>query len=164
MTANSLGMSTLDKNPQKQKCWKSFQTNLCNNVLKIMMGFHNILMKNYKGIHGRKKQTNQEQWKHNNSYLVEVNIDGLVQERHNSSALAMELRLSCINPSIWWIHYVQDVPYGIQDFGQHWFWSWLACCKALSSTSSLFVYSLKCKYCHIDDIFFIGWSRSCQNG
>ena len=26
-------------------------------------------------------------------------IDGLVQERHNSSALAMELRLSCINPS-----------------------------------------------------------------
>ena len=28
-------------------------------------------------------------------------FDGLVQERHNSSALAMELRLSCINPSIW---------------------------------------------------------------
>ena len=27
-------------------------------------------------------------------------IDGLVQERHNSSALAMELRLSCTNPSI----------------------------------------------------------------
>ena len=27
-------------------------------------------------------------------------IDGLVQERHNSSVLAMELRLSCINPSI----------------------------------------------------------------
>ena len=27
-------------------------------------------------------------------------IDGLVQERRNSSALAMELRLSCINPSI----------------------------------------------------------------
>ena len=26
-------------------------------------------------------------------------IDGLVQERCNSSALAMELRLSCINPS-----------------------------------------------------------------
>ena len=29
-----------------------------------------------------------------------AHIDGLVQERHNSSALAMELRLSCINPSI----------------------------------------------------------------
>ena len=28
-------------------------------------------------------------------------IDGLMQERRNSSALAMELRLSCINPSIW---------------------------------------------------------------
>ena len=27
-------------------------------------------------------------------------IDGLVQERRNSSAFAMELRLSCINPSI----------------------------------------------------------------
>ena len=25
--------------------------------------------------------------------------DGIVQERHNSSALAMELRLSCTNPS-----------------------------------------------------------------
>ena len=29
-----------------------------------------------------------------------VYIDGLMQERRNSSALAMELRLSCINPSI----------------------------------------------------------------
>ena len=29
-------------------------------------------------------------------------INGLVQERRNSSALAMELRLSCINPSIWY--------------------------------------------------------------
>ena len=31
-------------------------------------------------------------------------IDGLVQERRNSSALAMELRLSCINPSKWTTH------------------------------------------------------------
>ena len=29
-----------------------------------------------------------------------LNIDGLVQERHNSSALAMKLHLSCIN-SLW---------------------------------------------------------------
>ena len=29
-----------------------------------------------------------------------IHIDGLVQERHNSSALAMELHLSCTNPSI----------------------------------------------------------------
>ena len=31
---------------------------------------------------------------------IGVYIDGLVQERRNSSALAMELRLSCTNPSI----------------------------------------------------------------
>ena len=30
---------------------------------------------------------------------VKARIDGLVQERRNSSALAMELRLSCTNPS-----------------------------------------------------------------
>ena len=30
-----------------------------------------------------------------------IDLDGLVQERCNSSALAMELRLSCIDPSIW---------------------------------------------------------------
>ena len=30
-----------------------------------------------------------------------IHIDGLMQERRNSSALAMELRLSCTNPSIW---------------------------------------------------------------
>ena len=31
---------------------------------------------------------------------VEPNIDGLVQERRNSIANALELRLSCTNPSI----------------------------------------------------------------
>ena len=30
-------------------------------------------------------------------------IEGLVQERRNSSALAMELRLSCTNPSTWYV-------------------------------------------------------------
>ena len=29
-------------------------------------------------------------------------FDGFVQERHNSSVLAIELRLSCTNPSILW--------------------------------------------------------------
>ena len=29
-------------------------------------------------------------------------IDGLAQERNNSSALAMELRLSCTDPLIWY--------------------------------------------------------------
>ena len=37
--------------------------------------------------------------------FIEAYIDGLVQEKSNSSALAMELRLSCTNPSIyeWYI-------------------------------------------------------------
>ena len=34
------------------------------------------------------------------SMQSKVRVDGLVQERRNSSALAMELRLSCTNPSI----------------------------------------------------------------
>ena len=33
--------------------------------------------------------------------LVITRIDGLVQERRNSSALAMELRLSCTKPSMY---------------------------------------------------------------
>ena len=32
-------------------------------------------------------------------YIARLQDDGLVQERRNSSALAMEFRLSCINPS-----------------------------------------------------------------
>ena len=39
------------------------------------------------------------------SILHFTNINGLVQERYNSSALAMELCLSCTNPSICSIHY-----------------------------------------------------------
>ena len=34
---------------------------------------------------------------------MNADIDGLVQERRNSSALAMELRLSCTNSSIWYL-------------------------------------------------------------
>ena len=30
-------------------------------------------------------------------------IDGLVQERRNSSVLGMELHLSCTNPPIWYL-------------------------------------------------------------
>ena len=33
-------------------------------------------------------------------YLQVLHIDGLLQERRTSTALAMELRLSCTNPSI----------------------------------------------------------------
>ena len=41
------------------------------------------------------------------SYIIICNtrIDGLVQEGHNSIANALELRLSCTNPSIWWKFY-----------------------------------------------------------
>ena len=35
------------------------------------------------------------------SEVGQIQINGLVQERHNSIALAMELRLSCTNPSTW---------------------------------------------------------------
>ena len=34
------------------------------------------------------------------NFLKQPHIDGLVQEKSNSSALAMELRHSCTNPSI----------------------------------------------------------------
>ena len=34
-------------------------------------------------------------------------FDGLVQERRNSHALAMELHLSCTNPSTWCLYYVR---------------------------------------------------------
>ena len=44
-----------------------------------------------------------------NCYLeLLTHTDGLVQERCNSSALAMELLLSCTNPSIWWW---QPIPF-----------------------------------------------------
>ena len=36
-----------------------------------------------------------------NFKIYHLHIDGLVQEIHNSSALAMELRVSCTNPSIY---------------------------------------------------------------
>ena len=35
------------------------------------------------------------------NFLKQIHIDGLMQEKCNSSALAVELRLSCTNPSIW---------------------------------------------------------------
>ena len=35
------------------------------------------------------------------TFLKVYHIDGLMQERHNSTANALELCLSCTNPSIW---------------------------------------------------------------
>ena len=48
-------------------------------------------------------------------------LDGLVQERRNSSALAMELRLSCTNPWIWLSQWVMHppIPY-IFNLLTHW--------------------------------------------
>ena len=46
---------------------------------------------------------------------IDDQIDGLVQERRNSSALAMELRLSCTNPS----RYI-PWPHGGLKMGQVW--------------------------------------------
>ena len=43
--------------------------------------------------------------------LFIFHINGLVQERHNSSALAMELHLSCINPSISFISHKSSRNY-----------------------------------------------------
>ena len=51
-------------------------------------------------------------WFRNCHYMYKEKIDGLMQERRNSSALAMELRLSCINPLewsdwlSWWLSYL----------------------------------------------------------
>ena len=39
------------------------------------------------------------------SLVLIFHIDGLVQERRNSIANALELRLSCPNPSIWNLAY-----------------------------------------------------------
>ena len=35
---------------------------------------------------------------------LHLDVNRLVQERRNSSTLAMELRLSCINPLLWSLH------------------------------------------------------------
>ena len=41
---------------------------------------------------------------HDIDQIFTVHIDGLVQERRNSIANALELRLSCTNPSICYLH------------------------------------------------------------
>ena len=56
-------------------------------------------------------------------YNGKVDIDGLVQERRNSSALAMELRLSCTNPSI--------SRFTVQDW-----------CKSIANTLDIYIYGI----------------------
>ena len=64
-------------------------------------------------------------------------IDGLVQERCNSSALAMECRLSCIKPSIWYICTWKLLKKLIRTQWGHMAWSRLvqlmACCLTAPS-------------------------------
>ena len=57
------------------------------------------------------------------SYVIfEYHIDGLVQESRNSIALAMELRLSCTNPSICFAFLFNLFRNAHQRIsGQHWF-------------------------------------------
>ena len=51
--------------------------------------------------HGRDHGPSWEQLDgHLGSVSIQDDIDGLVQKRRNSNALAMELSLSCTNPSI----------------------------------------------------------------
>ena len=46
----------------------------------------------------------QEKLYFDSNLFLTVQFDGLVQERHNSGALAMELHLSCTNPLNWqWV-------------------------------------------------------------
>ena len=67
----------------------------------------------------KKKVTTQPATLRHNSILYpselllwhqDNHIDVLVKERRNSSALAMELRLSCTNTSIWMIHHQWSNP------------------------------------------------------
>ena len=50
-------------------------------------------------------------YKHNDAFSVFNNhFDGLKQERRNSIADTLELRISCINPSIYRGHSVAYIP------------------------------------------------------
>ena len=39
------------------------------------------------------------------TWFYSGHLDGLVQERRNCIANAMELRLSCTNPSVWFLNF-----------------------------------------------------------
>ena len=69
--------------------------------------------------------------------MPSYHIDGLVQERSNSSALAMELlelRLSCINPSISFLHILWTAQC-IKNVCGHFFLSYVpsVCCRQLQA-------------------------------
>ena len=73
----------------------------------------------------------------NHTYLVLPFLplsyfDGLVQERNNSTANALELRLSCTNPSICSHHFKQFVLSVIYTFGDV-----LVCASAVTNVRAL---------------------------
>ena len=59
----------------------------------------------------------------NPDQILDAKIDGLVQERHNPIANALELRLSCTKPSIWESCYIDAILK--TPFDKHYYMSWL---------------------------------------
>ena len=59
------------------------------------------------------------QW--TDSSFLEGKSDELVQERHNSIALALELHLSCTNPSKWSWHWLMIISWTGDNFGFDYF-------------------------------------------
>ena len=99
-------------------------------------------------------------------YLSNCHIDGLVQERCNSSALAMELRLSCINPQI-----CNDLDWDYSLHGDY-INCKITCLVSLSifnrpssnysiSISSKIILSVPEKCCQNQEFFFRLQIRSC---
>ena len=65
-------------------------------------------------------ESKQQSWY---QVVIKIHIDGLVQERLNSIANALELRLPCTNPSInrwcvaFWAVVYQHIDDFVQDYG-----------------------------------------------
>ena len=84
--------------------------------------------------------------------IMEIAFDGLVQERCDSSALAMELHLSCTNPSLWYQghvwHKTKWLPFCRWHF-QMCFLGWK--CLHFASTFTVhefMTWSLTCSFQH----------------
>ena len=77
-----------------------------------------VTEQSYKRNHIMSQTTNTIESRYNTVHFL--HIDGLVQERRNPSANAMELHFSCTNPSIW---------NGSGEFGS---WSMFSCVNGKS--------------------------------
>ena len=74
-------------------------------------------------------------------------IDGLVQERRNPSAIAMGLRLSCINPMISW------------ELFQH-YWSFIRVIHRIPHTTGKLCGALTIALCYKPEKLLSDWSSS----